>query len=93
MKTQLHVLADGQQELRDANSIIALGTGLGALGVSTALLAGATCPLCVLVAPALIGVGAWKRIAAGRRNDAVSRPENGADAADERQATSRMSGE
>lgn len=93
MKTQLDVAVDGQQELRDANSVIALGTGLGALGMGTALLAGTTCPLCVIVAPALIGVGAWKRIAAGRRNDAASKTRNVADEVDQRQAMQRLSAE
>ena len=54
------------EELRDANSCIAFGASLGAIGTGTALLAGATCPLCVVVAPALIGYGVWKRIAANR---------------------------
>jgi hypothetical protein len=54
-------------EIRDANSCMALGAGLGAVGTGTALLAGATCPLCVVIAPALFGFGVWKRIAAHRR--------------------------
>jgi len=86
VKTQVDVPADSQQELRDANSILAIGTGLGALGVGSALLVGATCPLCVIVAPALIGVGAWKRFAAGRKKDTASESENVADEVDQRQA-------
>ena len=54
-------------ELRDANTCMALGAGLGAVSAGTALVAGATCPLCVVLAPALIGFGAWKRFAASRR--------------------------
>jgi hypothetical protein len=57
---------DRNTELRDANSCIAFGAGLGAVGTGTALLAGATCPLCVVFAPALIGYGVWKRITANR---------------------------
>lgn len=58
-------------EIRDANTYMAFGAGLGALGTGAALLAGATCPLCVVIAPAMFGVGAWKRIAAqcGARSD------------------------
>jgi lysozyme family protein len=52
---------DNQEELREANSCLALGAGLGAVGTTTAILAGATCPLCFVLAPALIGIGAWKR--------------------------------
>ena len=51
-------------EIRDANTYMAFGAGLGALGTGAALLAGATCPLCVVIAPAMFGFGAWKRIAA-----------------------------
>ncbi len=57
---------DRNAELREANSCMALGAGLGAVGTGTALLAGATCPLCVLFAPALIGYGVWRRFAANR---------------------------
>ncbi len=57
---------DRHAELRDANSCIAFGAGLGAVGTGTALLAGATCPLCVVFAPALIGYGVWKRFTANR---------------------------
>lgn len=52
---------DYQEGLREANSCIALGAGVGAVGTTTALLAGAMCPLCFVLAPALIGVGAWRR--------------------------------
>jgi len=55
-----------KKELQDANSCLALGAGVGAMGTGAALLTGATCPLCVIIAPALIGVGVWKRFAAGR---------------------------
>lgn len=58
---------DRNAELRDANSCIVYGAGLGAVGTGTALLAGATCPLCVVLAPALIGFGVWKRITADQR--------------------------
>ena len=51
-----------RNELRDANSCIALGAGLGAMGTGTALLVGATCPLCVVFAPALIGYGGLETI-------------------------------
>lgn len=52
---------DSQEALREANSCLAMGAGIGAVGTTTAILAGATCPLCFVLAPALIGVGAWKR--------------------------------
>jgi len=57
---------DRNEKLGDANSCIAIGASLGAVETGTALLAGATCPLCVVIAPALIGYGVWKRFAANR---------------------------
>lgn len=71
---------DLHEDLRDANSCIAFGASLGAVGTGTALLAGATCPLCVVLAPALIGYGVWKRFAANREHSVDPEhkdPENG----------------
>lgn len=51
-----------REEIRDANTCMALGVGVGALGAGAAALAGAACPLCVVIAPALIGTGALKRL-------------------------------
>lgn len=45
----------------EGNELIGRGVGIGAFGlVSTALL-GATCPLCVVAAPALVGAGLYSR--------------------------------
>lgn len=49
-------------ERSEANSCIALGAGVGALGALGTALSGAVCPLCVVVAPALIGIGVYKRV-------------------------------
>jgi hypothetical protein len=49
------------QEKRAADSMIAAGAGVGILGVVTAAIGGAVCPVCVVAAPALIGVGALRR--------------------------------
>ena len=51
-----------QEELQEANTCVALGAGVGALGLGSALLVGAVCPLCVVVSPALIGLGLVKRL-------------------------------
>ncbi|MCA9055681.1 MAG: hypothetical protein KDA75_17695 [Planctomycetaceae bacterium] len=59
-------LADREQQLHDANTCMALGAGLGAFGTGAGMLVGATCPICVVLAPALIGVGAVKRWTASR---------------------------
>ena len=45
----------------EANSCMALGAGVGALGLAAAALTGAVCPLCYFVAPGLLGVGLFQR--------------------------------
>jgi len=50
-----------RQGRREANLCMALGAGVGLMGVAGALTAGAVCPLCVVVAPGLIGYGAYMR--------------------------------
>lgn len=64
---------EDRNELRDANSFIAMGAGVGAMGTGAALLAGATCPLCVVIAPALVGFGVWKRFSVNRQR--ATKPE------------------
>lgn len=54
-------------EVRDANSMIASGIGIGALGAVAAAISGAVCPLCIVAVPALVGAGAYKRWRASRR--------------------------
>ena len=51
---------------REGNLCLAMGSGVGALGIASAVLAGAVCPLCYIVPPALIGIGALRRYQAGR---------------------------
>lgn len=50
-----------QTEVRDANICMAIGAGVGAMGIGSAALLGAVCPACVFVAPALLGIGAVRR--------------------------------
>lgn len=45
----------------EANSCIVLGAGVGVIGASSAALTGAVCPLCIFIAPGLIGYGAYKK--------------------------------
>ena len=49
------------KEVKDANTCIALGAGVGAIGTAGAIISGAVCPLCVFIAPGLVGYGAYKR--------------------------------
>ena len=54
---------------REGNTCIGLGAGVGALGVGTAAVVGATCPLCFFVAPALVGMGIYGHVKAKRLAD------------------------
>ncbi len=45
----------------EGNTCMALGAGVGALGAASAALTGALCPLCIFIAPGLIGYGAFRR--------------------------------
>jgi hypothetical protein len=45
----------------DANTLLAGGFGIGAFGLISAAIGGAVCPVCVVAAPVLLGVGAYKR--------------------------------
>ncbi len=56
-----------KQELQDARSCLAMGAGVGAMGTISAVLIGATCPICVVMAPALIGMGLVKGYAAKKK--------------------------
>ncbi|MCA9597171.1 MAG: hypothetical protein KC776_27850 [Myxococcales bacterium] len=55
-----------EREKRAANEFLAMGLSVGAVGAAGAVLLGATCPLCVVATPALIGVGLVRRVRAAR---------------------------
>lgn len=48
----------------EGNQCIAMGLGVGGLGTAAALTVGAVCPLCLIVAPGLLGVGILQRFKA-----------------------------
>lgn len=56
---------------KEENSCIALGVGVAGLGTAAAVVAGAVCPLCFVIAPGLIGAGITKKIL--RRKKKVSK--------------------
>ena len=45
----------------DANAMLLAGAGIGVIGVVGAVLGSAVCPVCVIAAPTLLGVGAFGR--------------------------------
>lgn len=54
------------REQQDASALIVSGVGIGVLGAVAAVIGGAVCPVCVVAAPALIGIGAFRRWRAAR---------------------------
>ena len=58
---------------QQGNELIGMGLGVGAIGALGATVLGATCPICVVAAPALLGAGVFKRWRAKRV--APERPE------------------
>ena len=51
----------GIEERKEADACIALGAGVAILGAGAAAVTGAVCPLCVFIAPGLVGYGSYKR--------------------------------
>jgi len=49
------------RDKKEANTCMALGAGVGILGGAAAPLTGAVCPLCIFIAPGLVGYGAYRR--------------------------------
>ena len=58
-------------EKAEANTLITGGLGIGAFGAASAALLGAVCPVCVVAAPALVGVGLYKRYRCREQPDGV----------------------
>lgn len=59
---------------KEGNQCIALGAGVGGLGAAAAVVFGATCPLCFVVAPGLVGVGLYRRAMAKRHGTGQAVP-------------------
>ena len=51
-----------EKEYDTGNTCLVAGFGIGALGVTGAVTAGAVCPLCVIATPALLGIGAFQKL-------------------------------
>jgi hypothetical protein len=45
----------------DANMLLGTGVGVGVYGTVMATATGIVCPACVVIAPALLGAGAYKK--------------------------------
>ena len=58
---------DASEELKEANTLLGTGVGIGVIGAAGAAISGAVCPLCVLFTPVLVGSGIYKRLKAKRQ--------------------------
>ena len=56
--------SEAEQKLKDGNTILASGLGVGVLGAVGAAISGAVCPVCIVATPALIATGLYQRRAA-----------------------------
>jgi hypothetical protein len=69
------------RELReDAKNLLVGGATLGTFSLVTTLLVGSTCPMCIVVAPVMLGAGAYKRwkLSCRERELAKDREDGGA---------------
>lgn len=66
-------MTDEDTQRKEANTCIGLGIGVGALGAAGAAVSSAVCPLCVVIAPALIGWGVFKRATIAKEPNGESR--------------------
>ena len=63
---------ESNQDTKDSNTCMALGLGVGSLGAASALLTGAVCPLCIFIAPGLVGLGVYRRWRAAKTTGCIS---------------------
>lgn len=83
---------DSQSKYRQARTegeqCIAIGVGVGALGALAAAAMGAVCPVCVVAAPALVGIGVYRR-ATAKKILAEKRPTDPTDTSMEQHTDNR----
>lgn len=53
--------AEARELREDAKNLLVGGATLGAFSIVTTALVGSTCPMCIVVAPVMLGAGAYKR--------------------------------
>lgn len=59
-------MSEDAKASRDATELMLSGAAIAVLGAVGAAVSGAVCPVCVVAAPALLGVGAFRRSRATR---------------------------
>ena len=61
---------------KEANTLMLGGLGIGAVGMIAAAVGGAVCPVCVVAAPALLCVGAYRRWRTTKRRKPCATPQD-----------------
>lgn len=64
---------NSEKAVNEADKCIAIGAGIGALGLAVGTVVGATCPLCYVVAPGLIGAGLVHRVRAKLKKKKITK--------------------
>ena len=64
-----------EDDRKQANTLMLGGLGIGAVGMIAAAVGGAVCPVCVVAAPALLCVGAYRRWRTARRRKPCATPQ------------------
>ena len=66
-------LEDGQtcSPCEKGTNNLLLGAGVGVYGTATFAITGAVCPACIILTPALIGLGAYKRMKFNQKQKAA----------------------
>ena len=67
---------ESAERIAEGNRLMVSGSAIGVASVASALLLGATCPLCVVGVPALIGFGIFQRIRGERLERALACRDN-----------------
>lgn len=49
-------------KVTEGNDYLLMGGGVGAYGATLAVVTGTICPTCIIIAPALIGAGIYKKL-------------------------------
>ena len=57
-----------ERDKREGNELLASGALIGVVGAALGVVSGAVCPVCVVATPALLGIGAYKRFRARKKN-------------------------
>lgn len=64
-----HGTEQGCEPCEKGTNDLLLGAGVGIYGAAAFIATGAVCPTCIVLAPALLGYGAYKRVKFNRKQN------------------------